>query len=385
MLLLVPLSVSKAGESTAVVGAVYGVSALFQLLSRPASGLIYRPERIRPLMLPSLVILALSNVGFALAADRWLFLILYALHGLAFGAITTFLLAVCIDVCPTHQKPGEVMGWFSASMSAGYMTGAFVAGGSAKWLGLEMSFVTVAALAMISVFILAFLQPSVSMPSVVPAMVSNTLPSSGGFQALSINWLRFLPRRPTLTVIMATLIAFYTNFLNDLMDSLFPVWALSIGLDTVLIGLVKGLKAFGSTSIRLGSGFLLRFVSTRTINIASITILAVAVAVIPLVGRLPLLLALVFLIQGCCRGIARVTSSTLIAEERGKSAKLGTASAWYNAGYDLGSIFGPLFGGLMASTIGTERVLVLIPIMLAPTYLAFELLLNRKVKLNRIS
>ena len=59
----------------------------------PPAGALYRPRRGPPLLFAGLQLLCLSGLRFGLARSTAAYVLLYAVHGVAFGLVTTVLLA----------------------------------------------------------------------------------------------------------------------------------------------------------------------------------------------------------------------------------------------------------------------------------------------------
>ncbi len=368
MNVLVPLTVAAGGASTAMVGIVYGLAAAFRLISRPPVGAFYTVDRGMWMAGAGLLVVAASNFGFTLASGSVAFAVLYAVHGFGFGVVTTVMLALCMDARPEGTKVGEVMGWYTAAIAAGYMTGGFLGGWAGEAFGLPVAYRLLGLLPAVSLLpLLMFRTGDLARPE--PGAAAAAAARKAGKRRLALRGL-------TLPVLVAALIAFYMNFFNDVMDALFPVYAQAAGYSTGFIGYMKGFKSMGSMAIRLVSGPLLRYLDHRKVNLVSLVVLAAAVAAVPLT-LLPVVLLGLFVLQGICRGIARVTSATLVAEGKGSAADSGAASGWYNAGLDLGATLGPASAGLLAGFMGLKTTLVVLPAVFLAIYAVLEVALRR--------
>jgi dipeptide/tripeptide permease len=180
--------------------------------------------------------------------------------------------------------------------------------------------------------------------------------------------------------LLATLVAFYINFLDDAVGTFFPLFGLSIGLSLTAIGGLRSAKSLAATGIRPISGVLFKFVDLRLLNNAAILLWSLVVLLLPEM-RLAWIFFIAFILVGISRGLIRVTSATMVAEEKSTGkARLGLASGFYNAGLDLGAFAGPIAGGFLASSWGIPAMFRTVPIVLLIAFLLASVLVTRVEK-----
>jgi dipeptide/tripeptide permease len=81
-----------------------------------------------------------------------------------------------------------------------------------------------------------------------------------------------------------------------------------------------------------------------------------------------------FGVIGVSRGLIRVTSATMIADERQRvGPSLGMASALYNGGLDLGGLVAPPVAGALAALVGLPMTFRLVAVALPLVYYALWL------------
>jgi len=81
------------------------------------------------------------------------------------------------------------------------------------------------------------------------------------------------------------------------------------------------------------------------------------------------ILMVIFVILGTCRGLLRVTSATMVAEERrGPGVGAGLVSGIYNAGMDLADLFSPPLAGALAAVLTIPTTFTVIGIALPAIY-----------------
>src|SRR6185369_5722642 len=81
------------------------------------------------------------------------------------------------------------------------------------------------------------------------------------------------------------------------------------------------------------------------------------------------ILIVIFVMLGVCRGLLRVTSATMVADERRRpDVGAGLVSGIYNAGLDLADLLSPPFGGALAAVLTIPTTFTVVGIALPATY-----------------
>lgn len=361
--LLFPLYLHDYGYGLTAIGTLSSALGVMRLASRVPIGARYRGSRAKPQQVFWLGLLMLSTSGYAFTHGMlWEIVAITVVHGFAFGSLGTINLAVAIDISG-GRRAGAVMGWYTASLSAGYALGAFLAGAVADRVGLDAALLWVG------------LAPLVAVAAVVAtpvlADVARAPAAPGGWWRRGLSAFRGIDRR----VWLAFVIVLFLNVLSDSTDTFFPLYGTAIGLPVAVVGGLKGARSASATVIRFVAGAIFRFVDFRTINFWAVLLFAATTFAIPLVGgslTAAVLLA-VFLIAGLCRGILRVTTAATIADIRRGGRDIGLSSGVYNAGLDLGSIIGPATGGAVAAAFGIPLMFQVLAIASLVLYFAVSL------------
>lgn len=306
-----------------------------------------------------LVVFAFATSGFAFAGGSAPVVIaLTILHGYAFGAVGTINLAATIDLTG-GKRAGATMGWYTAAISSGYAIGSFVGGALADRLGIPFALGALGVL------------PALATPLVLrlPAMEAplHEIARGAGLRGLLVAHLKVDPR-----VWLAFVIALYINVISDAIDSFFALFALAVGLPLAASGALKGVKSGAATFIRFVSGGLFRYVDHHTVNFWGVILMALSTFLIPALPTFAMLFAL-FVINGLCRGLLRVTSAATVAEVRAEGHDVGIASGVYNAGLDIGAIVGPAVGGVVADAFGLGAMFQAIALGSVALYVAVAL------------
>ncbi len=320
---------------------------------------MYRPASARRQILVWLAVFTVSTSGYAFVGGSLpLVLALTALHGYAFGALGTLNLAVTIDLTG-GKRAGATMGWYTAAISSGYAIGSFAGGAVADRYGIEAALLVLGALPL-AMSALVLRLPALEAP---PHEVTR----EPGLRGLIAAHARVDGR-----VWLAFVIVLYLNVISDAIDSFFSLYALAIGLPLAASGALKGAKSGSATLIRFISGGVFRFVDHNVVNVWGVVLMAVSTFLIPVLPAFGALLVL-FVVNGICRGLLRVTSAASVAEVRAEGQDVGVASAVYHAGLDIGAIIGPAIGGLVADAVGLGAMFQIVAVSSFAVYLAVGL------------
>ncbi|MFQ5855956.1 MAG: MFS transporter [Anaerolineae bacterium] len=361
------------GLSVSRIGFVVSLFGVMQLVARLPSGALYAGHRARALLGGALALLALSTAGFAYNGGSLYLLALTLLHGFAFGAVTTVMLALTIESKPQGYSHGVTMGWYTAFISAGYAIGSSLGGFVVDGLGFQAGFGIIGSFPLLAILLVGWLPRSEATPSrplAVQAPVAPASPWPRRFGRIDLSGL-------TPTILLATLVAFYINFLDDAVGTFFPLFGLSIGLSLTTIGALRIARSLAAIGIRSVAGFFFKFVDYRLLNNTAILVWSLVVLLFPEM-RVGWVFLLAFVVVGLSRGLIRVTSATMVAEEKAAdSRRIGLASGFYNAGLDVGAILGPPVGGLLASATDIPTMFRLVPCSLLLFYFSALILASR--------
>ena len=325
------------GYSLSFIGLLTSLIGVLQLVSRVPSGVAYRPHRAKRQYAAAFVVFGLSTVGLAFANGQLVAVaLLSAVHGFAFGTLSTLSLAIAIEVSG-GKRVGAAMAWFTATNSTGYAIGYYLGGLSGDTIGIPATLA------------LGGLVPFVAAVTVfaLPTLVTEHVVERGrGLRGL-LAATRGLDSR----VWLALVIVLYLNTLQDSLDTFFPVFAPSLGITLAVVGALRAIRSGAGLFIRFGVAVLLTAVDYRRTTLLAVVAAAVAAAAIPMTSSFVVLAAL-FIVLGLTRGILRATSAAAVAELRAEGRDVGLASGVYSAGLDIGAIVGPTAGGAIATVVG---------------------------------
>jgi MFS family permease len=341
--LILPLHLDALGHSLPVIGLTVGLISVGSLISRLPGGAWYRQSRGRALSAASLVAMSLTMVGLGLTERLPLQAALAIVQGVAFGLSTTFVLALLIELCARDSNAGAIIGWYTAAISCGYAISGPLAVWSIEQFGYGPAFFVAGLVSLAGgLAALGLRIPAQATPAPTPTHRRRPALAHG---------LRTLAALPP-GVWLATLLGFYVNFVADTYGAFHPLYALSIGIPLATIGFWKAVHSITSTVVRFISGWLLSYVSLNLVSHVIVITMAASTAALAFVTQLGALTVL-YAVLGLCRGMLRVTSATMLAEERRRGqVSIGLASGVYNSGLDLGSLLGPPIAGALAGAFG---------------------------------
>ncbi|HZK48686.1 MAG TPA: MFS transporter, partial [Thermoleophilia bacterium] len=270
--LLLPPYLTSTGVAVASVGFLMALLAAGRLGSRLAGAHLYGRESRRRVLLAVLAAVSLSALPFAFSLPAALSGLTLFVHGLSYGLATTMTLALCMERIERPSDAAAIMGWYTGFTSGGHFVGAVVAGYLADRWGVGPSFVAIALTTGISLPLMAGVkwpdlvkkgrvvvgrghrvtevsgsgilggaevaegQRDSAAATAAPAEGDMESSAGGGRAPRLISLLRTLPA----PVYLAVLLAFYINFLNQITNAFYPIFALQMGLSLTIVGSLKG-------------------------------------------------------------------------------------------------------------------------------------------------
>lgn len=355
--LVFPLNLHRLGSPLPLVGLAVAMAGLGQLLSRLPGGGAYTLARARALNFGGQLLAGLSAMGLAAGGAWALQAALATVHGFAFGLVTTFLLATVIDARQGGRAMAATIAWYTAAISTGYALGAPLGAWCILALGHPAAFLVSGGVSLAA----GALSLRLARAAAPGTATGPALPRPPALKALLT-----LPAG----VWLATLLGVYINFVNDAQGAFFPIYAVGAGISVAVVGGLKSAQSLSATGIRFLAAGIFRFARPGLVNHVCVVTLALAVAGLTLTRDVRLLLV-VFIAWGVSRGLLRVTSAVLVAEEKARpGAHVGLASGVYNAGLDLGSMLAPPVTGALAAGIGIRAGFQVIAVVLPLLYYA---------------
>ena len=369
-----PLNLNQLGYPLPIIGATVALFGFGSLASRLPGGAWYRLSRARGLSAAALAVMGLCSIALG-PAEAWALQAgLGAVHGFTFGLSTTLLMALLIDVRPRGANMAATMAWYTAAVSSGYGISAPLASESIVRFGHAFAFMLAGLVGLLAAGLTLALRPPAEHEPPAESSEREPVPATArGWRALT-----GLPAG----VWLASLLVFYVNFVSDTYYTFFPIYALSIGISLVTIGFLKSVHSFVATGIRFAAAALLRALPSGVVNHVAVLTMAASVVALSVVTSETLLLP-IFALLGLCRGLLRVTSTTMVADERHRhpGINIGIASGVFNAGLDAGTMLGPAITGSLAGTFDIPTTLRIVALALPTLY--YALWFSRRLRTPR--
>jgi len=358
------------GASPGVVGAVLAAFAVTSLLARFPTGAIYTVDRARRLLVIGGALSAAAFAFIPLVGGPFAVGVLMAVDGFGWSMATTAQLAVLVAARPEGLSTASAMGWYSGFNGLGN----FAAGATAGFLADTLGFVP-------SLLILAAM-PGLATAVMALAMPWNRLQRDGSAEARPRPSLRGAwgnLRNLSVVVWAGAMVMVYINLVSAVANGFQPLLGLAAGLSLTQIGILASCRSWGSSTVRLGSGFIFARTDGKWLTTPLTLLSAASLFLIPSVASSFLLQIPLFLAMGVSRGLLRVTGSTEAFDGVDDERSQGMVAALLFAGLDLGKLVGPLAAGFTAEAFGLAAMFRILPIAFLVLYLPLELIARRKL------
>jgi predicted MFS family arabinose efflux permease len=384
---ILPAYLQHQSVALAHLGGIVAAMHVAALASRIPAGLLYRPDRANWYVALAAAAVAAATFAYPRTDSELALGALRLVHGFAFGIATTLNMAQFFDVRPRGVEPGRAMGVFATFLALGFLIGGFLGGFWADTFGFESAFTTAALFPFAAALLnlrLRHAPATGKMPAGEPGGMVPTTASRAATPASAARPPAGATRAPTRpatstlraslaalrnpSIVMAALLLFCTNLLNQAFIPFFTLYALQVGLTLTVVGTIMGVGSLFALLTRPIAGELSRWWSYPTISRGAMTLSAVVVLLVPatawawMLGGINVAVQVLRSVLTVTGGASVINATDTTAEQR------GVASGLFNMGKDLGSILGPLLGGLVAAQVGVALTL---PVMAVATLVLF--------------
>lgn len=355
----------------AEVGTVLGVFAGAALAARLPVGAVYTTTRARRLLAVGGAMSAGAFALVPLVRGTVPFGALMAIDGFGWSMATTAQMAALVAARPPGVSTAWAMGWYSGFNGLGHTVAGATAGFLADTFGFTVSFLVLAAVPAVAA---AIMVAALGRADLGPAADLLERPAR-----LREAW-RHLAGMPAV-VWAGVLIMVYINFVSGIMNSFHPLLVIPAGLSITQIGVLVTVRAWGSSTVRLGSGFIFGRTDGRWMTLPLLLAGAASLFLLPSFRSSFALQVPLFAAAGVSRGLLRVTGSAEAFDGVGDEddRRHGMTAALLHAGLDLGKLIAPLVGGFVAEAFGLAAMFRLVPLALLAAYLPLELAARRSM------
>ena len=345
---IIPPFLSDLRIPLAAIGSLISLNPILALVSRLPVGMAYRPYRARLLISLAVLLMGMTNFFYSLAQNSFIFGVVHAINGLAYGAVTTLYMAFYVDSLAPDENRNHAMGYYVGTLALGYSTGNFFGGLMADHFGYGTTFQSAAFLSLVPVALLWLLQGSgAKNADKIQQKAVAKLTLKGSLKALV---------EPELTIVVV--VALFLNLLHQMGGVFISLYCLGVGMTLTQIGIIRAAFAGCNAVTRPISGHIVNKFGHRGLSYAGIPLQSLLLMLIPLFTGFGAILV-VYVISGLMRAIVIVANAVgLVQDVDETKVQRGLASGIYNAAGDLGNILGPSIGGLIAQATSLGGVFV---------------------------
>jgi len=356
--LVIPPFLDSHHYPVSAIGSLISVAPVLALVARLPSGLLYRGERARMLMVAALLVMSACTFLYSFAVEPLQFALVQAFNGFGYGAATTIYLAFYVDHLPPDEDRHHAMGYYTGCLAVGYSLGGFAAGYVADKLGYEMSFRFASVLGILCIALLFLLSPSQTRKTEAKAAEKKSSePILASLKGI------LDPKVASIVVV-----ALFLNLLHQMGNAFVPLYGLAIGLSLTQVGVIRAFYSLTNAVTRPFSGSVAKNVGQRTLSRYGLPLQSAFMMLVPFVHSFGPLMT-VFLLAGFVRAIVIVANSISMVEDVDATrVSRGVISGLYNAAGDVGNILGPSMGGLIATFTGVGRLFFVGPLMITAAF-----------------
>jgi MFS family permease len=332
---LIPLRAHELGAPIELVGVIVGAGAILgMLLAVPAGAMADRMGPRQAFVIGTLLNGA-AAVGFFLADNYWVILVLQIVRGLPHSMSWVASQSYLSTIGEPHER-AALAGRFSFASGLGGLVAPLAIGAVATVLGYQQSFSFVALYSVLTVVMVLAL-PDVRAPR------TDTQASTGGF-AEAAALLR--QRGPQ----VAVLLTFVRLWIGTGWSAFFPIYLAERGFIPIVIGSVMSGSGLISSFTGLVAHRLISRMSNQTATAAALALGALGTAISPYVAFMPAVYAPA-LFQGVGMGISMPTVLAMLTSEVPASQR-GIAMGLRTSANQAGNLVAPIVTGVLIGAFG---------------------------------
>jgi MFS transporter, DHA1 family, multidrug resistance protein len=358
---VLPILAHQLGADKEMIGWVAAASTLTGILASLPAGLLSDRWGRKVLLLGAGAVFVSAPLAYVFVATPVQLAAVRAYHGLATAVLGPVAMAYVADLVPTHR--GERLGWYASTTLAGRAL-APVVGGTLLAFGPWPWVYALCGIAGMLAFLGIWLLPTAPASSPCTADQAARIPRRSIRDSL---W-TILSHR----TIMITSVAEASQFLAfGAVEAFLPLYALSVGVDTAMVGLLFGVQIGVKTLARPLMGKVSdRHGRTRQI-VLGLMLTGITTALFPYTQLAAVLLVL-SAVFGLGIAIASAATSAFVADlapENGRGTALGTMSTIM----DVGQACGPILLGTLLMRVSYAAGFAVIALLVIAAAALFAL------------
>lgn len=329
---VLPILAQQIGATKAIIGLIAAASTVTGILTSLPAGLLSDRRGRRPVLIASGIVFFTAPLFYFFVRAPWQLAVVRVYHGLATAVFGPVAMAYVADLAPTRR--GERLGYYTSATLAGRALAPVVGGAILTawvWQGVYVVCAVGGFLALAGMFLLPEPQSAPQVPSTRAAQWSS---------------LRVVLGNPT---ILATSAAEAAQFLAfGALETFLPLYALSVGINEVAVGVLFGVQIAVRTLARPVMGIISDLKGREPPILIGLGLTAAAMAVFVQSRSYPVLLGL-SLLFGLGLSIASAATSAYVADLAPGEAH-GAALGFMSTIMDVGQTIGPiLLGAILVS------------------------------------
>jgi len=334
---LLPLYAEKMGATGIWIGMIFAGFSISRTVVMPIAGRISDRKGRKIFLAAGLLLYAIISLGYIWASDVVQLTLVRFVQGIAAGMVIPIAQAYVGDLSPEEEE-GKWQGYFNAAFFSGFGFGPLMGGALTDHFGMELAFVAMGGLNMLSFVLVMFFLPEPQSklttahmtPSFKKMRASNVIKGLLGYR------LAFSIGRGT-----------FAGFL--------PIFAgMYIGLTATQIGILIASNILVMSLLQPLGGVLADRFSRMVLVIAGSLANIAFLALIPW-GRNFFELLAICLAGSLGGSISMPAASAMIVEE-GRRFGMGSTMAVFGMVFSLGMGIGPLLGGIIVDTFNIRAV-----------------------------
>jgi len=334
---LLPLYAEKMGASGFWIGMIFAGFSMSRTVVMPIVGRLSDRSGRKLFLGLGLMIYALISLGYIWAGNVSELTLVRFVQGIAAGMVIPIAQAYVGDLSPKDEE-GKWQGYFNAAFFSGFGFGPLMGGALTDHFGMEIAFVTMGALNMLSLLFVILFLPEPPLKSIK----SHPRPSFTKMRTSSV-LKGLLGFRLAFSIGRGTFAAFV------------PIFAgMYIGLSATQIGILIASNILIMSGLQPLGGSIADKLNRMALVIAGSICNVAFLSLIPW-GRNFLELLGICLIGSLGGSISIPAASAMIVEE-GRRFGMGSTMAIFGMVFSLGMGIGPLLGGLIVDTFDIRAV-----------------------------
>lgn len=335
VLVLLPLYALQLGGTAAFAASLLALRGVGSLLVNLPAGLAVARYGDKPVMIFSLVLLAVGALCLGQAQSFWLVGVLTAVYGAGSGAWLLARLVYITDAAAPAVR-GRAIAALGGIQRVGMLVGPVAGGLLATQAGYDLAFLAAGGCATVSLILVLLLTPNVRH--------LKTKPRRAGVASLWQVW-----RNERYTFKTAGVVTISLAVLRGGRQLLMPLWGAAVGLNEAQIGLLFTLSAALEIIMAYPAGYLLDARGHKVTAIPCLVLLIVSLLLLPLADN-GYLLAAVAALAGIGNGFGTGIIMTMGSDYAPTGQRGEFLGIWRMMG-DSGQVSAPIMIGILADLL----------------------------------